>query len=157
MRETRGKEKPVEKELTKAQKTLLSNMFEGGNTEKEALESAGISSGLYARWLRTPEWVQAFRGAMESCRRQAQLILCNYLVFAAAKLVQLTQCESLPVARQSCLDILEMKSLLPEIVKPQTEHPKEPISQKAFALIVKALSDEQSEKPTEVMTGLDET
>jgi len=48
---------------------------------------------------------------LEDCRRQAHLIIANFMVAAAVKLVELVGCDKETVARQACLDILEMKPL----------------------------------------------
>jgi len=78
---------------------------------------------------------------MEGCRRQAQLILANYLVYAAAKLIELVGCDKEPVARQACLDILEMKFLDGEKQDEIIELNPPKMSEKVVETIMRVLAD----------------
>jgi hypothetical protein len=132
------------KALTKAQKNVLKEMF-SGKTETEALASVKISSGLYRKWLRSKEWKEAFEERMEGCRRQAQLILSNFLVYAATKLINLAGCDKEPVARQACLDILEMKPLVGEKTQNTIEEIPTKMSEKTAETIMRVLADRKEQ------------
>jgi len=99
--------------ITKRQTRVLDHLF-SGTSEDEALEKEKVPQVSYRKWWKEKAWVDAFTARIESCRRKAQLVLCNYAVYAAAKLVQLADCEKEAVARQACLDILAVKGLFDE-------------------------------------------
>jgi hypothetical protein len=105
------------------------------------LETTKISPGLYRNWLRSKEWQEAFAERIEGCRRQAQLVLSNFLVTATAKLVTLTQSDNEETSRKACIDILEMKSLITESIK--SLEPDTKLSDKKVEQIMRVLSDEE--------------
>jgi len=82
---------------------------------------------------------------MEGCRRQAQLILANYLVYAAAKLIELVGCDKEPIARQACLDILEMKPLVGETAQNVIEEIPTRLSDKTAETIMRVLADKKEQ------------
>ena len=99
--------------ITRRQTRVLDHLF-SGSSEEEALKEEKIPEASYRKWWKEKNWIDAFYARIESCRRKAQLVLCNYAVYAAAKLVQLADCEKEAVARQACLDILAVKGLFDE-------------------------------------------
>ena len=103
----------MEKQPTKAQTAVLNHMFTG-RSETDSLILEHISRGVFMRWQKDPVWIAAFREEVEHCRREAQLTISNFTVFAAAKLVGLAGCDKEAVARQACIDILDMKLLIVE-------------------------------------------
>jgi len=96
--------------ITQRQTRVLDLLF-GGTSEDEALQKEKVPAASYRKWWKEKNWVDAFTARIETCRRKAQLVLCNYAVYAAAKLVQLADCDKEVVARQACLDILALKGL----------------------------------------------
>lgn len=107
-------------ELTKAQSRVLRLIFEHRKTEEEALDEAKIARRIYDGWFRQASWLSEYSLRMRACQRTSDLIISTFKELAAAKLVQLTDCDKEAVARQSCLDILEMDIELkeqPEIAK----------------------------------------
>jgi len=82
---------------------------------------------------------------MEGCRRQAQLILSNFLVYAATKLINLAGCDKEPVARQACLDILEMKPLVGEKTQNTIEEIPTKMSEKTAETIMRVLADRKEQ------------
>jgi len=99
--------------ITRRQTRVLDHLF-SGSSEEEALKEEKIPEASYRKWWKEKNWIDAFYAHIESCRRKAQLVLCNYAVYAAAKLIQLADCEKEAVARQACLDILAVKGLFDE-------------------------------------------
>jgi hypothetical protein len=83
---------------------------------------------------------------MEGCRRQAQLILSNFLVYAVTKLIDLAGCDKEPVARQACLDILEMKPLVGEKTQVAIEEIPTRINEKTAETIMRVLADRKDEE-----------
>jgi len=98
--------------ITQQQTRVLDNLFSGtGHEEEETLKEEKVPQASYRKWWKDKVWVDAFTARIETCRRKAQLVLCNYAVYAAAKLVELAGCDKEAVARQACLDILAVKGL----------------------------------------------
>jgi len=96
--------------ITQRQTRILDDLF-SGTGEEEALQKEKVPEGSYRKWWKEKVWVDAFTARIETCRRKAQLVLCNYAVYAAAKLVDLASCDKEAVARQACLDILAVRGL----------------------------------------------
>jgi hypothetical protein len=96
--------------ITQRQTRVLDHLF-SGTGEEEALKKEKVPEGSYRKWWKEKNWLDAFYARIETCRRKAQLVLCNYAVYAAAKLVELAGCDKETVARQACLDILALKGL----------------------------------------------
>jgi hypothetical protein len=96
--------------ITQRQTRVLDHLF-SGTGEEEAIKAEKIPEASYRKWWKEKVWVDAFTARIETCRRKAQLVLCNYAIYAAAKLVELAGCDKETVARQACLDILAVKGL----------------------------------------------
>ena len=96
--------------IRQRQTRVLDHLF-SGIPEEEAIKTEKIPEASYRKWWKEKNWLDAFSARIETCRRKAQLVLCNYAVYAAAKLVELAACDKEAVARQACLDILAVKGL----------------------------------------------
>jgi len=105
--------------LTKLQAEVMDRIFSGEDEDK-ALAAAEISQSIYQRWLRSEKWQEEFERRVEACQRQAQLLISSYQPVAAAKLIGLLDCDKEQTVRQACLDILQMKPLIPKDDKQDT-------------------------------------
>ena len=137
--------------LSKLQNEVMDRLF-SGESEDAALAAAEISLSIYQRWLKNEKWQQEFQRRIEKCQREAQLLISRYQPVAAAKLISLMDCEKEQTARQACLDVLQMESLVPKTEKDEKtdELGKLILSSEAAAKITKILAsgkveDEQAD------------
>lgn len=101
----------MQNSITSRQNRVLDHLFAGDSEQIACLEEK-VPDKTYQDWWKQEAWCRQFAARVESCRRQAQLILCNFAPFAAAKLVGLASSEKEEIARHACLDILEVKGVL---------------------------------------------
>lgn len=101
----------MSKALNKMQEKFLSRIF-AGEDEGNVLESLGIPQSVYRRWLKSEKYQQKLQQKIEDCQRQAQIMISSYKTVAAAKLIGLISCDKEQTARQACLDVLQMESLI---------------------------------------------
>jgi DNA-directed RNA polymerase subunit N (RpoN/RPB10) len=141
----RKKRKIMGKSLTKMQEEFLSRIFDGEG-EENVLESLGISKSLYRRWLASEKYQQKLQQKIEDCQRQAQIMISGYKTVAAVKLIGLVNCDKEQTARQACLDVLQMESLIPKTEKDETkdELGKLILSSKAAAEITRILASQKA-------------
>ena len=110
------------KGLTKRQLSLLQDLFIGELDEQTILDKYNVSKTLYNRWLADDRFVEQFNERIARAYRQSQLIIARYAPLAAAKLVQLTECEKEETARKACLDILSLPTLAGKDTAVSTEN-----------------------------------
>ena len=94
--------------LTKRQLAAIEDLFAGELDEQAILDKYNVSKNLYNRWLADDRFIEQFNERVYRAYRQSQLIIARYAPLAAAKLVQLTDCEKVETARKACLDILSL-------------------------------------------------
>jgi hypothetical protein len=94
------------KRLTKRQRAVLDDMFDGELDEQAILAKHKLKAQKFARWLTEGPFAKQFDRRLESARRQCELILARYAPLAAGKLVQLTESKNEETARKTCLDII---------------------------------------------------
>jgi len=99
--------------LNRKQKKVMEELFEGKD-EKEVLDNNNVSRAVFNRWTAEDAWANEFDRRVEAARRQSQIIITTYQPVAAAKLVQLTNCEKEQTARQACLDVIQMPRIAAE-------------------------------------------
>jgi hypothetical protein len=92
--------------LSKRQVAVIEDLFAGQMDEAEVLEAHKISRSRYNKWLADERFAAAYAERIGRAYRQSQLIIARYAPLAAAKLVQLTGCDSPETARKACLDII---------------------------------------------------
>ncbi len=97
--------------LSKRQQEVMDALFLGED-ESDVLKKHKISIQLYRRWQITKGWNEEFERRIEDIKRRTQIIIANYMVFAAVKLVGLVESEEEKTSRQACLDILQMKPIM---------------------------------------------
>jgi hypothetical protein len=94
------------KHLTKKQRDVLDDLFDGGADEQEILARHNISRRTYEKWLAEEIFVAEFDRRLASARRRSDLIIARFAYVAASKLALLTESESQETARKACLDII---------------------------------------------------
>jgi len=99
------------KRLSKKQLAVIEDLFAGELDEQAVLEKHRVSRNLYNRWLTDDRFIEQFNERIARAYRQSELIIARYAPLAAAKLVQLTECEKEETARKACLDILSFPTL----------------------------------------------
>ncbi len=100
-----------EKHLTKRQLAVIDDLFGGELDEQAVLDKHKVSRRLYEKWLGDEGFNEQFSLRIAGLNRQSQVIIARYLPLAAAKLVQLTECEKEETARRACLDIMSLPLL----------------------------------------------
>jgi hypothetical protein len=96
------------KRLSKRQLAVIDDLFAGELDEQTILGKYNLSKTLYNRWLADDCFIEQFNERAYRAYRRSQLIIARYAPLAAAKLVQLTDCEKAETARKACLDILSL-------------------------------------------------
>jgi hypothetical protein len=99
------------KRLSKRQLAVIEDLFAGELDEQTILDKYNVSKTLYNRWLADDRFIEQFNERVYRAFRQGQLIIARYAPLAAARLVQLTDCEKAETARKACLDILSLPTL----------------------------------------------
>ena len=94
------------KRLSRKQLAVIEDLFAGELDEQAVLDKYNVSKRLYNRWLADDRFIQQFNEHICRAYRQSQFVIARYATLAAAKLVQLTDCEKAETARKACLDIL---------------------------------------------------
>lgn len=122
--------------LTKAQKCVLTLIFEDKKTEEEALEEAKVARPIYDGWFRQALWLKEYEHRIMACKRTSDLIITTFKEVAATKLVTLTNCEKEDVARKACLDIIEREIKVDEITEIEKEVKLKPRTQEKIMEIM---------------------
>jgi len=94
--------------LRQRQRAFLDSLFYEGLDEQAALEKHRIGRGTYERWFGSELFREEFGRRIEKLAGQGRLIVARYSVFAAAKLVELTESEKDETARKACVDIIKL-------------------------------------------------
>ena len=110
------------KRLSKRQLAVIEDLFAGELDEQTILDKYNVSRTLYNRWLADDRFVEQFNERVYRAYRQGQLIIARYAPLAAAKLVQLTDCEKTETARKACLDILSLPTFAVRNAATSTEN-----------------------------------
>jgi hypothetical protein len=92
--------------LSKKQRDVIADLFEGGMDEHTVMEKHNLSEKVYKKWLKEQAFQDELSWQMHSARRQSEMIISRYAPAAAAKLVSLTASEKEETARRACLDIM---------------------------------------------------
>ena len=93
--------------LTKIQKVVANELYEGTFNEQEILERFKLSSVILQHWLGKEEFKQELERLREQARRQTQCTIARYAPTAALKLAELVGSEKPDVARRAALDLID--------------------------------------------------
>lgn len=99
------------KKLSKKQLAVIEDLFSGELDEQTVLDKHQISRYLYNKWLADERFTEQFDERIARSYRQSRLIIARYAPLAAAKLVQLTECDKEETVRKACLDIISLPAL----------------------------------------------
>jgi len=136
-------------ELTKKQKKVMDEIFEGDEDENTVLDNNSVARRTYNVWLTEDAWVQEFDRRVEESRRRTQIIIAKFQPSAAIKLVELTNCDKEQTARQACLDIIQMPRIIEHgnIINPaESLQISEETSDKIVELLAKDARKKRSKK-----------
>ncbi|MHC5061622.1 MAG: hypothetical protein ACYTFK_11140 [Planctomycetota bacterium] len=95
-----------QKHLTKRQRVVIDELFEGRLDEAQVLAKHKVSTRLYRAWLGDEVFADELKFRIDSAKRASELIIAKYSPVAAAKLVGLIDSEKDETVRRACLDIL---------------------------------------------------
>lgn len=132
------------------QEKFLSRIF-AGEDENNVLKSFGIPQSVYRRWLKSEKYQQKLQEKIEDCQRQAQIMISSYKTVAAAKLIGLISCDKEQTARQACLDVLQMESLISKTKEDEKtdETNKLILTSKTAAAITRILASQKAGNESE--------
>jgi len=99
-------------QLTKRKLAVIDDLFAGNIEETAILHKHKISNSVYKKWLTEKSFIEELEFRIASAKRQSRVIIAKYAPIAAAKLIELTQCEKEETARKACLDIISMPTML---------------------------------------------
>ena len=81
------------KQLRGKQRQVLDEFFCGELDEQGVLDKYGVSRSVYHRWLCEDIFISELVRRVKSARLQSELLIAQYYLVAAAKLVRLTDSE----------------------------------------------------------------
>lgn len=99
---------PKTKKLTQRQLAVIEDLFAGELDEQAVLNKHNVTPSRYEQWLAEEQFAEQFEERISRAVRQSRMILARYAPLAAAKLVELTQCEKEETVRKTCLDIIAL-------------------------------------------------
>jgi hypothetical protein len=109
---------PGVKKITKKQRAVIEDLFEGEADEQQVLDGHKVSRRLYEKWQTDEFFLRAFDARLQRQRRQSEMIIARYATVAAAKLVELTESQNPETARKACLDIINLLRPNTELISP---------------------------------------
>jgi crotonobetainyl-CoA:carnitine CoA-transferase CaiB-like acyl-CoA transferase len=112
--------------LSQRQLDVIEDLFAGELDEQAVLEKHRVNPRLYKKWQADDAFIAQFERRIAAAHRQSAAMIARYAPVAAAKLVQLTQCDKEETARKACLDIISMQTPLPAPLRPKAADPDAP-------------------------------
>jgi hypothetical protein len=100
------------RKLSRKQLAVIDTLFSGELDEQAILDKHNVSRRLYNEWQDDDAFIEHFERRIASARRQRAALIAKYAPLAAAKLVQLTECDKEETARKACIDIISMPLVL---------------------------------------------
>ncbi len=94
--------------LSQRQLDVIEDLFAAELDEQAVLEKHRVNPRLYEKWQADDAFIEQFQRRIAAAYRRSAALLARSAPKAAAKLVQLTQCEKEEIARKACLDIISM-------------------------------------------------
>ena len=131
--------------LTKRQLKFIDELFKSGGDEASACARNNISAAVYRQWLNQKAFTDELVFRSDSAKRASKILLTQYLMVAAAKLVELTGSDKEETARRACLDILSLNN--DEVAADEempTEAPLPKISPQTASKLLKVLAEANS-------------
>jgi len=112
--------------LSQRQLDVIEDLFAGELDERAVLERHRVNPRLYKKWQADDAFIEQFERRIAAAYRRSAALLARYAPIAAAKLVQLTQCDKEETARKACLDIISMQTPLLAPPRPKAADPDVP-------------------------------
>jgi len=109
--------------LSQRQLDVIEDLFAGELDEQAVLEKHRVNPRLYKKWQADDAFIAQFERRIAAAHRQSAAMIARYAPVAAAKLVQLTQCDKEETARKACLDIISMQTPLSAPPRPKAADP----------------------------------
>jgi hypothetical protein len=133
--------------LSQRQLAVIEDLFAGELDEQAVLEKRRVSPRLYRKWQADDAFIEQFERRIAAAYRRSAALLARSAPKAAAKLVQLTQCDKEETARKACLDIISMQTPLLGPPRPKAADPDVPeqsptLSERAASKILALLAEE---------------
>jgi len=133
--------------LSQRQLDVIDDLFAGELDEQAVLEKYRVTPRLYEKWQADDAFIEQFERRIAAAYRRSAALLARCAPIAAAKLVQLTQCEKEEIARKACLDIISMQMPLSAPPRPKAADPDVPeqsslISPQTASKILALLAEE---------------
>jgi hypothetical protein len=94
--------------LSQRQLDVIEDLFASELDEQAVLEKYRVTPRLYEKWQADDAFIEQFQRRIAAAYRSSAALLARSAPKAAAKLVQLTQCDKEETARKACLDIISM-------------------------------------------------
>jgi len=141
------------KKLTARQRAVMEELITGELDRPQILRKHRIKAETLERWLAEPHFRAELDRRIEWLCRRSDLIIARYKSVAAARLIELTNCDNYETARKACLDIINLARPAdspagPVAEQAGAEQAEEPISAETAARLLAALADEE-QKPAE--------
>ncbi len=136
---------PNIRRLTKKQREVIEDLFEGQMNEQEVLERHKVSKRSYDKWRTDEQFLREFDIRLQQERRQGEMVIARYATIAAAKLVQLTESKNPETSRKACLDIINLLRPNAEVKSPeQTDSEPQPdLTPELAGRLLSALAEEK--------------
>ena len=133
--------------LSQRQLDVIEDLFAGELDEQAVLEKRRVSPRLYRKWQADDAFIEQFQRRIAAAYRRSAALLARSAPKAAARLVQLTQCDKEETARKACLDIISMQKPLLAPSRPKAADPDAPeqsptLSERAASKILALLAEE---------------
>ena len=144
--------------LTRKQLAVLEDLLSGDFDEQAVLNRHEVSRNAYNGWLADELFAGEFDRRISSAHRQSAALIARYAPLAAAKLVQLTDCEKEETARKACLDIISLQAILDKKLSrpadaqtdiPGTTSRTKQLSDQAVSKLLAALAQEENKEKDE--------
>ena len=137
--------------LSQRQLAVIEDLFAGELDEQAVLEKHRVNPRLYKKWQADDAFIEQFERHIAVAYRQSAAMIARYAPVAAAKLVQLTQCDKEETARKACLDIISMQTPLSATPRPKAADPDVPeqsptLSERAASKILALLAEEETQE-----------
>jgi hypothetical protein len=137
--------------LSQRQLAVIEDLFAGELDEQAVLEKHRVSPRLYKKWQVDDAFIGQFERRIAAAYRQSAALIARYAPIAAAKLVQLTQCDKEETARKACLDIISMQTPLLAPPRPKAADPDAPeqsptLSDHTASKILALLAEEETQE-----------
>jgi len=137
--------------LSQRQLAVIEDLLAGELDEQAVLEKHRVSPRLYRKWQADDAFIEQFERRIAAAYRRSAALLARSAPKAAAKLVQLTQCDKEETARKACLDIISMQTPLLAPPRPKAADPDVPeqsptLSERAASKILALLAEENQQQ-----------